>query len=184
MNISGINFTSATSFLKKNQVKQSGSLENVSKEKTETDKIYDQSIKVRNWAVGLGSAAVLISLGVLGRNGSLGKSVQTLLGGQRNNVLEAVEAITDDVIEALKKKNANEISLKEWNQIVNHYAPKGELWDIHHSVFFIHEIDNVNHYITYAKVGSGDAQGSFMFKNGDQAKPIIDQIKSFFINKQ
>ena len=48
--------------------------------------------KVRNWSIGLGAAATLISLGVLGRKGHLGEGIQKLLGGaakKSGNVGEA-----------------------------------------------------------------------------------------------
>ncbi len=62
--------------------------------------------KVRNWSIGLGSAAVLISLGVLGRNGYLGKGMQKFLGGIKKNANEfadelkpKINDIADDVVE-------------------------------------------------------------------------------------
>ena len=44
------------------------------------------SHKVRNWSIGLGAAATLISLGVLGRGGHLGEGVQKFLRGTAKDV--------------------------------------------------------------------------------------------------
>lgn len=62
-----------------------------------------KSNQVRNWSIGLGASAVLVGLGVLGRRGNLGEGVQKLLGGIKNKVPEAVEAVETKVNDAVNE---------------------------------------------------------------------------------
>ena len=54
---------------------------------TETEN-PESNHKVRNWAIGLSAAAVLIGLGVAGRRGKLGEGMQRLLGGKSATAAE------------------------------------------------------------------------------------------------
>lgn len=126
-----VNFTSDTSLLNKiknqpvtqqvtqeaiqqtvPQIKSSGpgQTEAVSQEENHNE-ASSKSHKVRNWSIGLGSAAVLISLGVLGRRGKLGKGIQALLGGAERKAGATGENISgglDDI--SHKPKTDTEIN--------------------------------------------------------------------------
>lgn len=66
-----------------------------------------KSNKVRNWSIGMGSAAVLIGLGVLGHNGKLGKTMQKICGGAKKNADDVVDELgnkLDDVLAGGERK--------------------------------------------------------------------------------
>ena len=61
-------------------------------EQTLTEDNNNNNHKVRNWSIGLGSAAVLLGLGFAGRKGKLGKGIQKMLGG-----LKEIKGATKDI---------------------------------------------------------------------------------------
>lgn len=64
---------------------------------------------VRNWSIGLGAAATLISLGVAGRKGYLGNGLQKLLGG----VKKETSHIADDAAEGASHLKPNNQTTNE-----------------------------------------------------------------------
>lgn len=64
---------------------------------------------VRNWSIGLGAAAALISLGVAGRKGYLGNGLQKLLGGAKKESSH----IADDAAEGASHLKPNNQTTNE-----------------------------------------------------------------------
>ena len=95
MNIHKISFTS--SLLDKNKpvtTIETKTTVNPEPEEQTPEIIPEQnnSHKARNWSIGLGSAAVLIGLGVAGRKGKFGKGIQKMLGGLKEINIDAINA--------------------------------------------------------------------------------------------
>ena len=72
------------------------------------------SNKVRNWAIGIGSAATLVGLFFAGRAGKLGKGIQKFLGGAKKEVEEVAGHSKPRVTET-----EEEISIEEFERIKN-----------------------------------------------------------------
>jgi len=102
MTVSKINFTAENNLLgnmyNKVSTQQKATTTAVTaiqpqEEQTAATEQAPKSHKLRNWSIGMGSAATLIALGVLGRKGYLGEGVQKLLGGIKKNASD----IADDL---------------------------------------------------------------------------------------
>ncbi len=107
MSISKISFTAENSLLNKmyNNVSQQAPVTTTPTNVTEETAEKPKSHKVRNWSIGLSSAAVLISIGVLGRKGKLGEGVQKFLGGVKKNtsdLAEELETKGEELVEGKK----------------------------------------------------------------------------------
>lgn len=87
-----------------------------------------KSNKVRNWSIGMGSAAVLIGLGVLGHNGKLGKTMQKICGGKEKSLDEIADELVaeldrragstvDDIAEAAERTAAGQAVKKGFPEI-------------------------------------------------------------------
>ena len=125
MAIQGINFTS--SLLDKNNVASATEEPKVStpqnleekpdefvKETDETELQEKPNNKVRNWAIGISSAAALAVLFFAGRAGKLGKGIQKFLGGVKKEVEEAAGHSKPRVTET-----EEEMSIEEFERIKN-----------------------------------------------------------------
>lgn len=73
---------------------------------------------VRNWSIGLGAAATLISLGVAGRKGYLGNGLQKLLGGAKKETSH----IADDAAEGASHLKPNNQTTNETTHIADDTA--------------------------------------------------------------
>ena len=102
MSISKINFMAESNYLsqiynKTAEKSQAAAPAATPETKTEPETLQtneqQKNNKVRNWSIGLSSAAVLIGLGVLGRRGHLGEGVQKLLGGAKKNASDLEQEI-------------------------------------------------------------------------------------------
>lgn len=110
MLVSKINFTSESNLL--NKINKPVEL----KPQATEPKMQSKDNKVRNLSIGLGSAAILLSLGVLGRSGKLGKGMQKFLGGVKKTVPEVIETaetkadeIVQEILPAPKKPVVQEV---------------------------------------------------------------------------
>ena len=117
MNIHKISFTS--SLLDKNKpvtTIETKTTVNPEPEEQTPEIIPEQnnSRKVRNWSIGLGSAAVLIGLGVAGRKGKLGKGIQKMLGGlkeQKIDIDATINAINARLNRTIPELSDNKLKL-------------------------------------------------------------------------
>lgn len=81
---------------------QSNPLQEPVKQDSQSEKSENHT--VRNWSIGLGAAAVLISLGILGRGGHLGKGLQKFLGGAEKKSGEVADEMSgklDDIADEI-----------------------------------------------------------------------------------
>lgn len=113
MSISRINFTAKNNLLNEMQNRTVAAQNAVTPPKIQEEQVREtaqenateKNHKVRNWSIGLGSAAVLISLGVLGRRGKLGEGIQKFLGGVKKNtsdIAEELETKAEELVESKK----------------------------------------------------------------------------------
>ena len=125
MSIQGINFTSSlldkknvASVTEDSKVTTPQNLEEKPdefvKETDETELQEKPNHKVRNWTIGIGSAAALVWLFFAGRAGKLGKGIQKFLGGAKKEVEEAAGHSKPRVTES-----EEEISVEEFERIKN-----------------------------------------------------------------
>ena len=125
MSIQGINFTSSlldkknvTSVTEDSKVTTPQNLEEKPdefvKETDETELQEKPNHKVRNWTIGIGSAAALVWLFFAGRAGKLGKGIQKFLGGAKKEVEEVAGHSKPRVTET-----EEEISIEEFERIKN-----------------------------------------------------------------
>ena len=125
MSIQGINFTSSlldkknvTSVTEESKITTPQNLgekpDEFVKETDETELQEKPNHKVRNWAIGIGSAVVLIGLTIAGRAGKLGKGIQKFLGGAKKEVEEVAGHSKPRVTET-----EEEISIEEFERIKN-----------------------------------------------------------------
>ena len=125
MSIQGINFTSSlldkknvASVTEDSKVTTPQNLEEKPdefvKETDETELQEKPNHKVRNWTIGIGSAAALVWLFFAGRAGKLGKGIQKFLGGAKKEVEEAAGHSKPRVTES-----EEEISIEEFERIKN-----------------------------------------------------------------
>ncbi|MBR1424934.1 hypothetical protein IJ579_05175 [bacterium] len=71
--------------------------------KTSTERNY-----LKKWSIGLGAAATLIALGVVGRKGYLGNGVQKLLKGTKKEAQNLSENLTETIAHQQKAQNIDE----------------------------------------------------------------------------
>lgn len=96
MPIQRINFTS--SLLPNQQTQSVKGIENKQVDAPQPpteNEVTKPEYTVRNWSIGLGAAATLISLGVAGRKGYLGDGLQKFLGGAEKEASHVVDDISE-----------------------------------------------------------------------------------------
>lgn len=76
-------------------------------------------------AIGLGTIAAIVTLGILGRKGKLGSYIQELLGGAKKET-EQIKDSLEKLLEKYKEKKISELTTEEKNKIMEALNPENK----------------------------------------------------------
>lgn len=163
--VSKISFTSESNILDK--VRKNLEHQEVKPAKSEASK----GNQVRNWSIGLGSAAVLIGLGVLGRRGNLGEGVQKFLGGVKKKAPEVIESAEAKVNEIASEAHGLDKVVPKIDAPV-----KTEIPDVRYLVNEFKFMDVSGFKDNYEKVilPNGNTREIFLTADGKRVAHVID----------
>ncbi len=163
--VSKISFTSESNILNKMHRNT---------ESKEVKPLQSEPVKnnqVRNWSIGLGSAAVLIGLGVLGRRGRLGEGIQKFLGGVKKKTPEVIEAVEPKVNEIASDMHCLDMVVPEIEVPV-----KAEVPDVRYLVNEFNYMDVSGFKDNYGKVTlpNGNVREIFLTVDGKRVAHVLD----------